>query len=314
VTPALVALSLALATLVVAVAIGSTLAAVGLRLRDTAAFARLGARTRASLLAQLRLAPAAVLLPLIAAVQVAFWRYEPAHGGERLGPLLLVLVAVGAVVALRSTRRMLAALRVTRRVRRQWHHAGRHIEIQGWSGAAYRVDADFPVVAVVGVWRPELFVASRVAAACSPHEIAVVAAHERAHVAARDNLTRAAFEITPLPSRLAARLELAWAAAAEEAADLSARAGGSGVALASALLKVANLALPDAPPRLILASALIGAGGLETRVRRLLVPPPALGRPAWWVTAACMAALAAAAVPALPRVYQAAEFVVAFGR
>jgi hypothetical protein len=207
-----------------------------------------------------------------------------------------------------------AALRATRRVRRQWHEAGRHIEVRGWSGAAYRVDADFPVVAVVGVWRPELFVASRVAAACSPHEIAVVAAHERAHVAALDNLIRAAFVVTPLPSRLAARLELAWAAAAEEAADLSARAGGSGVTLASALLKVAHLALPPAPSRLLLTSALIGAGGIETRVRRLLAPPPALGRPVWWVSAALTAALVAAAAPALRQVHEAAEFLVAFGR
>jgi hypothetical protein len=157
-------------------------------------------------------------------------------------------------------------------------------------------------------------VASRVAAACSPHEIAVVAAHERAHVAALDNLTRAAFVVTPLPTRLAARLELAWAAAAEEAADLSARAGGSGVTLASALLKVANLALAPKPSRLVLASALIGAGGIETRVRRLLAPPPALGRTAWWVSAGLTVGLVVAALPALRQVHQAAEVIVAFGR
>ena len=313
-TPPLVALCLALATLVIAAGLGSVLAALGLRLLDTAAFARLGARTRASLLAQFRLAPAAVLFPLVMAVQVAFWRYEPAHGGERLGPLLVVLAAAGGVLALQSARRLLAAQCATRRVRRQWHEAGRHIEVGGWRGTAYRVDADFPVVAVVGVWRPELFVASRVAAACSPHEIAVVAAHERAHVAALDNLTRAAFVVTPLPSRLAVRLELAWAAAAEEAADLSARAGGSGVTLASALLKVANLALPPKPSPLVLASALIGAGGIETRVRRLLAPPPALGRTAWWVSGALTVGLVVAALPALRQVHQAAEFIVALGR
>jgi hypothetical protein len=314
VTPPLVAVGLALATLVIAAGLGSLLAALGLRMLDTAAFTRLGARTRASLLAQLRMAPAAVLFPLVVAVQVAFWRYEPAHGGERLGPLLVVLAAAGGGLALQSTRRLLAALRATRRVRRRWHEAGRHIEVLGWSGAAYRIDADFPVVAVVGVWRPELFVASRVAAACSPHEIAVVAAHERAHVAALDNLTRAAFVVTPLPTRLAARLELAWAAAAEEAADLSARAGGSGVTLASALLKVANLALAPKPSRLVLASALIGAGGIETRVRRLLAPPPALGRTAWWVSAGLTVGLVVAALPALRQVHQAAEVIVAFGR
>jgi hypothetical protein len=186
--------------------------------------------------------------------------------------------------------------------------------VPGWTGLAYRVEVEFPVVAVVGTWRPELFVADRVAAACSPVEIAVVAAHERAHVAALDNLTRAAFAATPLPARLSSRLEHAWAAASEEAADLAARAGGSGVTLASALLKVAALALPAASPRPALASALIGAGGLEPRVRRLLAPPPALGRTTWWLSVACTAGLVAASSSLLRQVYDIAEFVVAAGR
>jgi hypothetical protein len=314
VTPPLVAVALLLASVAVAAALGAVLAAIALALLHSGAVAGLGARTRASLLAQARLAPAAVIVPLSAVVQVAFWRYEPAHSGERVGPLLAVLAVIGAVLTVRSGARLLTALRATSRLRRHWRDAGRPVRVPGWSGLAYRVDADFPVVAVVGVWRPELFVAARVAAACSPVEIAVVAAHERAHVAALDNLTRAAFAATPLPAGLAARLEQAWAAAAEEAADLAARAGGSGLTLASALLKVAGLALPAPPPRAALASTLIGAGGLEPRVRRLLAPPPALGRAAWWLSAAFTAGLVVVSSPLLRQVYGAAEFVVAFGR
>ena len=165
----------------------------------------------------------------------------------------------------------------------------------------------------MGVWRPELFVATRVAEACTPGEIAAVAAHEHAHVAARDNLMRAAFAATPFVGSSAGWLERAWATAAEEAADLTARNGGSGVTLAAALVKVAGLAMPVGP-RPALASALIGAGALEGRVRRLLDPPPALGRALWWVSAAATAALVAASSPMLRHVYQTAEFVVAFGR
>jgi Zn-dependent protease with chaperone function len=314
VTPPLLAAALALATVATAAALGSLLAALGLRLLGAGPVLRLGARTRASLLAQFRLAPAILLLPVAAVVQVAFWRFEPAHGGERVGPLLSFLAGAGVLLVVGSSVRWLGALRATRRLRRHWRAAGRRVEVPGWPGHAYRVEADFPVVAVVGMWRPELFVASRVAAACTPGEIAVVAAHERAHVAARDNLLRAAFAVTPLPESLAAPLERAWAAAAEEAADLAARAGGSGVTLASALLKVAGLAMPPMPPQAVLASALIGAGGLEPRVRRLLAPAPALGRAAWWVSAALTAGLVAASSPALPQVYRAAEFVVGFGR
>lgn len=314
-TPPLVAAAVGLASIAVATALGSLLAAVALRLMQSGAAAGLGARTRASLLAQARLAPAVVFVPLAAVVQVAFWRYEPAHGGERLGPLLVGLAVIGAVLALRSAVRLLTALRATRRLRRHWRAVARPVSVPGWSGRAYRVDAEFPVVAVVGMWRPELFVAARVEAACSPVEIAVVAAHERAHVAALDNLTRAAFAATPLSARLSVRLEQAWAAAAEEAADLAARNGGSGVTLASALLKVAGLALPAAaPPRSALASALIGAGGLEPRVRRLLAPPPTRGRASWWLSAAFTAGLVAASSSLLRQVYDIAEFVVVAGR
>jgi hypothetical protein len=316
VTPPLVAVALLLASVAVAAALGSALAAVGLRVMLSRVVAGLGARTRASLLAQARLAPAAVFVPLAAAVQAAFWRFEPAHGGERLGPLLVGLAVIGAVLALCSAIRLLTALRATSRLRRSWRAAAGPIAVPGWTGLAYRVEAEFPVVAVVGTWRPELFVAARVAAACSPVEIAVVVAHERAHVAALDNLTRAAFAATPLPAGLSSRLEQAWAAASEDAADLAARAGGSGVTLASALLKVAALALPVPPPRppTALASALIGAGGLEPRVRRLLAPPPALGRAAWWLSAAGTAGLVAASSSLLRQVYDVAEFLVAVGR
>ena len=185
--------------------------------------------------------------------------------------------------------------------------------IPGWRGPAYRVDSGFPVVAVVGVWQPELFVATHVADACTHGEIAIVAAHEHAHVAARDNLMRAAFAATPFVGSAGNWLERAWAAAAEEAADLTARKGGSGVMLAAALVKVARLATP-VEPRPALGSALIGAGTLEGRLRRLLDPPPQMGRAAWWVGVAATAALAAASSPVLRQVYDAAEFVVAFGR
>ena len=312
-TPLVVAVCLALASLTLAVAAGAAIGAVGARLMRTPAATRLGARTRASLLAQLRLAPLGLLLPVGLVVQLAFWRFEPAQAGERVGPLLVGLAAMGALGVLLAVARLARASYATRLVRRHWREAATPAAIPGWRGRAYRVDSAFPVVAVVGVWRPELFVASHVADACTPGEIAVVAAHEHAHVAARDNLTRAAFAATPFVGPAADWLERAWAAAAEEAADLKARAGGSGVTLAAALVKVTRLAAP-VEPRPALISALIGAGTLDGRVRRLLDPPPRMGRAAWWVSLAGAAVLVAAASPVLRQVYQAAEFVVAFGR
>ena len=268
-TPLVVAFCLAFAAVTLAVAAGTAIGTLGARLMRSPAAARLGARTRASLLAQLRLAPLGLVLPVGLVVQLAFWRFEPAQSGERAGPLLAVLTVLGTLALLLSVARVARASRATSLVRRQWRNAALPTTIPGWRGPAYRVDSAFPVVAVLGVWRPELFVATHVAEACTPGEIAVVAAHEHAHVAARDNLMRAAFAATPFVGSAADWLERAWAAAAEEAADLTARRGGSGVTLAAALVKVASLAMP-VEPRPALASALIGAGTLERRVRRLL--------------------------------------------
>ena len=312
-SPLVVALCLALASVTLAVAAGTAIGAVGARLMRAPAATRLGARTRASLLAQLRLAPLGLLLPIGLVVQLAFWRFEPAQTGERVGPVLVGLAAVGALGLVLAAARLARASRATRLVRRHWREAATPAAIPGWRGRAYQVECAFPVVAVVGVWRPELFVATQVADACTPGEIAVVAAHEHAHVAARDNLMRSAFAATPFVGPAGDWLERVWAAAAEEAADLTARQGGSGVTLAAALVKVASLAGP-LEPRPVLASALIGAGALEGRVRRLLDPPPRMGRAAWWVSVAVAAVLVAASSPGLRQVYDAAEFMVAFGR
>jgi len=313
-TPLAVALCLALASVTVAVAAGTAIGAIGAWLMRAPAVARLGARTRASLLAQLRLAPLGLLLPIGLVVQAAFWRFEPAQAGERVGPVLVGLTSVGALGVLLAVARLARAGHATRLVRRHWRKAATPAAIPGWRGRAYRVDCGFPVVAVVGVWRPELFVATHVADACTPGEIAVVAAHEHAHVAARDNLMRTAFAVTLFVGPAADWLERAWAATAEEAADLTARNGGSGATLAAALVKVAGLAAAPVEPQPALASALIGAGTLERRVRRLLDPPPRMGRAAWWVSLAVAAGLVAAASPQLRQVYHVAEFVVAFGR
>jgi hypothetical protein len=314
VTAALVAICLALATATVAVVAGTAVGRLGAVVMRDRRLARLGARTRASLLAQLRLAPLGLALPAGLVVQMAFWRFEPPHAVERVGPVLVVLAATGALAVAATIVRVARALQATRTVRRRWRQSAMPVAMPGWSGRAYRVESTYPVVAVLGVSRPELFVAGRVADACSPDEIAVVAAHELAHVVARDNLMRAAFVATPFPGRTAAWLESAWAAASEEAADLAARGGGSGLTLASALLKVAGLAGPG-EPRAVLASALIGdSGSLEGRVRRLLAPPPALGRGAWWLGATLAVALVVGSSPALRHVYLAAELLVGLGR
>ena len=312
-TPLAVALCLALASVTLAVAAGTVIGTLGARLMRTPAAQRLGARTRASLLAQLRLAPLGLLLPVGLVVQVAFWRFEPAQAGERVGPLLVGFTVLGACGVLLAMGRLVRANRATGVVREQWRAAATPTAIPGWRGPAYRVDSGFPVVAVVGVWRPELFVATHVADACTHGEIAVVAAHEHAHVAARDNLMRAAFAATPFVGSAA---ELARAGLGRRG-----RGGRGPDRPQGRQRRHAGRSVGEGGPPGDAGRAAPGARQRAHRRRRPRGPPPAAarsaaadgprrlvgrrGRDGW---------LVAASSPVLRQVYDAAEFVVAFGR
>lgn len=314
-TPPVLALLLAFATVTLGVVAGAVVIVLAARLLPRMGAARIGARTRASLLAQARLAPLNFTLVALPLVQLAFWRFEPAAAQESSGPALTLLAAVGAAIVARVLARGWTALAATRAIARAWRAAGVRRVLPGWHGRAWIIDTAFPVVAVVGVRRPDLYVSARVLSACTAAELAAIAAHEHAHVAARDNLTRVLFALAPATGASAARLERAWAATAEEAADLGARAAGDGLTLARALTTVARLALgaPSAPP--LAMSAFIGGESLEARVTRLLEPARPSGRAVAGLPASVIVPLAlAVACWGLPAVYDAAEFLVRLGR
>src|SRR5262245_12331913 len=107
-------------------------------------------------------------------------------------------------------------------------------------------------------------------------EMAAAIAHECGHLAARDNLKRAALRacrdaLAILPC--GARLDRAWAEASEVAADEHAARGERAVALdlASALIKIARLVPEGVKPTMPASALLIGDGadGISQRVRRL---------------------------------------------
>jgi hypothetical protein len=225
---------------------------------------------------------------------IAFARFE-IGGVESAGPLLVVagLAGVGLVVdaAIRGWR----SWRVTRTVIGSWRRSASPFALAAWRGRAWLIRRRFPVVGVVGITHPELYLATQVARACTPDELAAIAAHEAAHVRCGDNLMRALFNITPGAfwcARLASDLERDWMAAAEEAADLRARASASPIDLASALTKVARMAATaSAGPHV--GSALIGISALDQRVRRLL-EPARRHRPGWAWAPTLLVAVAAA--------------------
>jgi Zn-dependent protease with chaperone function len=250
----------------------------------------------------LRLLPAAAGLVFAAGFYApAYLLLEPRDAGETVSPGLALLVVAAAGLVVTGLRRGLRSWVDGRRLAAGWMRGARPLDLAGLALPAYRIAHRFPVVAVVGMWRPRLFVAESVLAGLTSEELEAVVAHEEGHLLARDNLR--GFLLRCCPDLLALlpignRLFRAWTEAAEAAADEhAARAGSSrALALAGALVKVARMAPPGQRASLP-ASAFHDGAGIARRVKRLLdrtesregaTPPPRLP-PAAWALAAVLA-------------------------
>ena len=226
----------------------------------------------------LRVMPLALsLLFVLLFVLPAYLVYEPRYQVEpisfKLGILTIIAVLALGLAIWRGVRSWL----VTRRLVRNWMQAATPLVLAATSLPAYRMAHPFPVAALVGCWRPRLFLAAQLFDLLTPAELQAIIAHETGHLIARDNLKRVVLRmccdvLAILPSGRS--LDRAWAAAAEAAADeYAARAGRNyAVELASALVKIAKIIPPGLNVALPLGAAIIGpdAAGIAVRVQTLL--------------------------------------------
>jgi Zn-dependent protease with chaperone function len=267
----------------------------------------------------LRLLPAAAGLVFAAGFYApAYLLLEPRDAGETVSPGLALLVVAAAGLVVTGLGRGLRSWVDGRRLAAGWMRGARPLDLAGLALPAYRIAHRFPVVAVVGMWRPRLFVAESVLAGLTSEELEAVLAHEEGHLLARDNLR--GFLLRCCPDLLALlpignRLFRAWTEAAEAAADEhAARAGSSrALALAGALVKVARMAPPGQRASLP-ASAFHDGAGIARRVKRLLdrtesqegaTPGSRPPRAAWALAAAL--ALTATSPPVLRSVHALTE-------
>jgi Zn-dependent protease with chaperone function len=239
-----------------------------------AAVARIGERRArsvrpsvgAGILLWLNLLPMAVAAIGAMLLATSFVLYEPAHADESVGGVMGICSVLGALGLLRAGWKFLAVRRATRSLIRDWEAGAAPASIPGWEGSALRLDHPFPLIAVVGIRQPRLFVAAKVLDHLGGDEIAAAVAHERGHLAARDNLKRvlvnfcaeAAFWVPG-----ASAMRRAWADAAEQAADEYAVAepGSLSLSLASALVKLARLAPAGTGPAMPTGAFLVEAAG-----------------------------------------------------
>jgi Zn-dependent protease with chaperone function len=196
---------------------------------------------RARRLVSLRLMPTTFGLGIgVALVLPAFLVFEPRNANEVPGVAMLALAAIGTLAILAGMRRSFRDYRATRVLRRSWEAEGRPIQLPGAPVPAFAIRHPFPVVSVVGVLRPRLFVAEQVLEALSPEELEAVVSHECGHLASHDNLKRLLLRLAPVVAvpGFVRRLDAAWDVAAEESADARAE---NGLDLAAALVRTARL-------------------------------------------------------------------------
>jgi beta-lactamase regulating signal transducer with metallopeptidase domain len=281
---------------------------------------------RATLLVALRSAPSALGATLAFGVVLpVFLTFEPVHDYEPVGPILLLLAALGVAVIAAAVIVAVRAVLVTHRIKQQWLRAATALDIDPPAGVpAYVIDVPSPIVALVGVFSPRLVAARAVIDACSTEELAAIVAHERGHLHARDNLKRWLLTCAPDVLRWTAAHDAiiaAWRDAAEDAADDAATRGedGARVDLAALLVKVARLSPSFSTPAAV--SPFADQEGLDRRVRRLLTPSHAplgaswrLAVPAVLATTALAVTIAVTSPEALKQIYEIVELAVAFGR
>lgn len=237
------------------------------------------ADTRARALFVLRVIPAAAGVAMVMILLAPAYVINEPRTTEEPVSLKLALIAIASALGLAlALIRGIASWRATSRLLADWLSKGQLISIPEVKVPAYRIQHRFPVIAIVGAWRPRLFIASQVFDSLTTEEISAALAHENGHLATRDNLKRGllrACRDVLLIIPCGRHLDRAWAEASEEAADEFAARGGRRAALdlASALVKIARMIPAGARPMMPAGIFLIGdkdTGGVKTRVRRLL--------------------------------------------
>jgi BlaR1 peptidase M56 len=315
-----IALLLAVVFLVTAAA---TLVSLPFTKYLTRVSARRSSGAAANSLFVLRIAPiVAGALASFGLVLPAFLKFEPHVTHERPGAALVLLALLGAAAAAVICWRGLKIVLATSRVERLWLRNAVQLH-DSFSGVnVFCVKGARSLLAVTGLWKPRIFVSPEVAGSLNTTELAAALKHEIAHVHAKDNLKQLFLKMTH-PPRWLPRLSSAdaiWANSAELAADERAlRDGASAVDLASALVKVGRLTLPQQHSPAIAASHLVDGCSSSTsaraaRLRELIVSesepaPAASSRWSFWATAAVLVyALLLATM--LPGIHEALEFLV----
>jgi Zn-dependent protease with chaperone function len=292
----LLGISLGLASLLTINALASVVAVACWRFLEVPLRTR-SAGSRAEFLFILRVGPPALALLSVTLFLVpSYVGYEPYATSEIVSKKLAVLAIISAVGVTLALWRTLRSWFATRTLLQGWLSGAVQIKLNGTNIPTFRIANSFPVIAVVGTFRPRLFIAERVLETLSPEELKAAIAHEGGHLYAHDNCKRSLLRASRdmlMMVPCGRSLDQAWAEAAECAADERAarQSAETALNLAAALVKIAKMVPVGARAAVPMATFLVGVEetrGVKARVRRLLeiashdylgqVPKPAITR------------------------------------
>ena len=236
-------------------------------------------RERARWLFALRVGPLLGAMGYVMGVLLpAYVAHEPHVTEEPFSVSLLISAVLCLIAFCVACYRAIVAWRLTQDLLAVWQQGAERISDASLEIPVWRIQHPLPLIGVVGVLHPQLFVAAHLFAKLSPEELTAVLRHEQWHLTARDNFRRVLFDFCRhsfLPGER--ELEQEWHESVEMAADEYAARQNPQIALdlASALVKIPRLfptdasVLPNAIPNTI-STVLIKGSGLARRVQRLM--------------------------------------------
>jgi hypothetical protein len=273
---------------------------------------RWSAASQASVLCLLRTLPVVGGITIVALLFApAYLAHEPRTNHEEITLKLGIVAFFSALGVVLAVVRGLVTWRATARLTADWLRNAEAITLPGITIPAFRIEHQFPVLAIVGTFRPRLFIANQILKSLTDDELLAALAHEVGHVIARDNLKHGlirACRDMMLIIPCGRRLDSDWKEASEVAADeyAAGRDRMVGLDLASALVKIARLVPFGSRPTLPAGAYFVNGedpSGFKARVRNLVSlagsgssnPPAALiSKLPQWVPIAILVVLLAA--------------------
>jgi Zn-dependent protease with chaperone function len=183
----------------------------------------------------------------------AYFLHEPYSTSETVNFELALIATISFIGFCRAFYRIFVGWQKTRKLTKDWLKNAEPIAIENIDIPVFCISHPFPVMAVVGIFRPQMFVARQVLESLSSEEFHAAVVHEAGHLIARDNFKRTFLRVCRdlLMFPLGRKLDSAWAENAESSADEYAvqnNGNQTTLDLASALIKIARIIPKNTTP------------------------------------------------------------------